>query len=673
MKIEAVALRNFMGFEEVEIPFERPIVVLLGPNESGKTTLGRDGPRWVLANDARGIKAKDVRLLVRHGAETMKGAVSVTAGDRSLVVQRTPSASVPGTLAAIQNFVGARTPEAIGYAFDSGSFLDLDPEKRKAILFALAGVTLDRALFERAGLVVAGKAGPNEDLVDLAIRRGFAPARREAETRRLAADRSLKGLTVPEPKPPKVFYRFAEDVGAETVTPAAALAWVRELEGLERGFDADLVRSASLAAADATLANLRGTAKRCAEKLPDSRRAVSVAETAVKALEEERDGAALAERIRVRKAAQDAAATEFEAAGEAKSAAAVDRAGKDSATAAALEAVRATEPAAKGPLCPHACLQHPDPKKAHDAAVMAHRQAADALARAVASAEAAEKRRIEAFGTRQRETAAYADAASERDRLDRAIESMRAKIGPAKVALREAEARKAEADKAVVDFEAVVGAGTPPDEPAVRESLRDVRAALARARGTEESVRTYHAAYAVFYAQEGERRRLLAASEDARRYEEAFAPGGIVGGLVGAPLAALRAVVQSFAGKVGLAGPVEIGDDFEVRYFGVPVQRGSTLASSSAYWRIAAALAVALGKVSGLRFAVLDEVSVCAGKVREDVLDALLALRDEFDQVVVTGAMGVEEKPKPADRGPVRLVWIDEFVAEVLEPEAATA
>lgn len=685
MRIRSIILKDFLAHQRTEIDFGGlPLVLLVGPDAAGKSSI-IDSIRWGLLNRARGCEARDNRRLVRRGAETGKVEIGATHGAAELFVTRTPSTSSP-TQADIRRALGLPDDSAIEAALDAGHFLQLSPRERKALVFRLGGAEVSEALLAKHGIT-------DPEVVKAALTKGFEAAEKVAAEKKRAANRTRDEIHPVAPNDDG--FKVGEEVRRlSQVTAVQAEAALTTIRRLREAAMADVTAAETRAAQAARTAAARGPA---GEAVTAAKRTLaSVEERVAKAAAERLDVAAL----RAQAASLVPAITEPMPEAEAPARLAP---GPDLSLPRA-NAARLSERLAAARVGPWARIvtladeidlatrwydDEKDPGNpvavlpvkaqtdqlreiattlgAATPAMVAESEAAD---RALADAEAAQAR-VEAENA-----AALKDAAARRQAWEKRVAERNARVNVAtrdrttlleritviegnvrqdESALASARAALTAAESRLAGIESAATTTTD-DLPALREKVAalDVRVQTGEAIVTK--VRAFHQQAAQHMADVARREELAKEASRFEAMEHALRPAGVMSSLVAKPLTALRTALDAISERI-LPCALRLTDEWDVLYDDAP----ASLASTSERWRIGAALAIAVGAVSGLRWCALDEASVLHGLNRDALFSTLLAARAFFDQVFVVASRSEAEMatlaPPPGKLADVVGIW----------------
>lgn len=611
MKADKVTARDFLAHVALEVETPAPVVVVTGPNAVGKSSL-LDAVRWALTGRARGMGAKDARSLVRRGAKSCSvDLVGTVAPGRQVTVHRTPSGSTPAQ-AHVLGTLGVHE-DVLTAALDADTFVDEKPYQRRVLAMRAVGARLSEPVLHGAGVT-------DPDVVRATVERGTEAGLRLATERRRAAQREADAARVTAPVDRTL------DLPSHPMLSSVDLDAVRRaLDGIQR--DADALRGAVARREQGLVAQQRAQASyQAALAAAGGRDAAALRQAADAALVGTADvagdlGRAQAEAQRLDGLAHLAAGVVAKAQARVREAA-------ESLWGQVRSVARSIAP------------------QVPNAAASLERLADQA---GVATPEAARKALADA-------EAALAVAQGEATAAGERVEALAAAVRARHDAQAARAALLARAD-ALDGAQAAVAAQALPDVPADAQARLDALAGRAAAgRRVLEEVAAYRASAAAH--QEGER-RAHACLERAAAYaamEEALKPDGAVAASLVDPRARLADVAAAVARDMGVPDVV-LDEGWEVLVGGAPLG----LLSASEAWRVRAAFAIALGALSGLRFVLLDEASICVGQARSALLRALVNARAHYDQVWLASSRG-EAEPSvvlpPSLQGVVQVVTL---------------
>ena len=138
MKLNRLVISNYQIVSDVDLELgSRPIFLIAGPNEQGKTSISDAAYTAFTGKSLRVPLKKDFAQLVRDGAK--KGQVSLEwDGGKARVNLPSGAHLSEGTI-----------PPAIEYVLLANRFADLDPDARRAFLFKLLGAKIGVAELTR--------------------------------------------------------------------------------------------------------------------------------------------------------------------------------------------------------------------------------------------------------------------------------------------------------------------------------------------------------------------------------------------------------------------------------------------------------------------------------------------------------------------------------------------
>lgn len=150
MKIEGIAARNFQCWEGLDLAFTKPVTLLLGHNNVGKTSIAR-AVRLLLGDETVTNKSTvTIGSLIRRGADSAQvaGGIRRAGADKPVEVKRTIgprglTTSVNGSSVSkdVSDFFApaglADAAACFAVIANVSGFLDMAPEKQKAVLLGL--------------------------------------------------------------------------------------------------------------------------------------------------------------------------------------------------------------------------------------------------------------------------------------------------------------------------------------------------------------------------------------------------------------------------------------------------------------------------------------------------------------------------------------------------------
>lgn len=592
MRIDRLALRDFLAHEAIDVQADRPLMVVTGPNAVGKSSL-LDAIRWCLLGQARGVPAKDSRALIRRGARTCRVDVEAVGAKGPVAVRRTPSGSTPGQAHVLAGL--GVDGDVLAAVLEADTFVDAKPAQRRMLAVRAVGAALSEDALRAAGVT-------DPDVIAAAMQRGIEAGLRLATDRRRAAQREADAARVPIP----------EDRAVDGGARLSAL----DIAEIRRGLDSIARRRDGLQVA---LAMTRAEAAARARASEAYARALEAAGG--------EDAAALRAR---------AAALPMPEAGAVEPA----REALEAALAAAREASQRVA------RCEGTVKESADslwgkvraiardiaavaPKASEDLEALASRAGVSAPEAAQAALEAARKAALaadrKAARARKDHEAAVASAAARRE-------------AEAEAAVLLERAKALEAAAAACSASLPCPLGEPLSTEGTEAAIAALDARAANGRRILEDVAAYRAAAEA--ARAGEARAQQAAERGAAyaAMEEALKPDGVVSGRLTDPRARIAALAADIGARMGVSG-IALDEGWEIAVNGAPV----SLLSASEAWRVRAAFALAFGEISGVRFALLDEASVCVGTSRALLVAALVAARASYDQVWIASSRGERE------------------------------
>ncbi len=184
MKISRIEIINFLRLRRLKVDLKEPVMHLFaGLNEAGKTSL-LEAIRYCLLGETERITLKrDYKLMVTDGAKEGMVRLVLDTG-----VYERDVASGKGTADDLQ------VPVALEYLLDATRYPWMDAKKRRAFMFGLLGINIDREMVTER-LRDREIPDPVIDKIIPMLRSGFDAAHAEAKSQATEARGGWGGVT----------------------------------------------------------------------------------------------------------------------------------------------------------------------------------------------------------------------------------------------------------------------------------------------------------------------------------------------------------------------------------------------------------------------------------------------------------------------------------------------
>lgn len=187
MKITSIEITNFLGARKVSLEIVKPVMLLCGPNHSGKSSV-RDAVALAITADLGRISLKkDASRMINDGGSSAAVEVATASSE-------TYAVAISATGKISDSHAGRDTPRALPCIINAQRFADLDLAERKNFLFELMKVRLDGSAVT-ARLIDRGADPAAAEQIAPFLRAGFDAAAKEAAGRAREAKASWKTVT----------------------------------------------------------------------------------------------------------------------------------------------------------------------------------------------------------------------------------------------------------------------------------------------------------------------------------------------------------------------------------------------------------------------------------------------------------------------------------------------
>ena len=184
MKITRLEITNFLRLRRLKVDMKEPVIHLFaGHNEAGKTSL-QEALRYCLLGETQRISMKrDYKLMITDGAKEGQIKVVLDTG-----VYARDVATAKGTADSLE------PPVSLEYLLDATRYGWIDAKKRRAFMFGLLGITINRELVKER-MLDREIPEPVIDKIMPSLRSGFDAAHEEAKKQATLARGEWAGVT----------------------------------------------------------------------------------------------------------------------------------------------------------------------------------------------------------------------------------------------------------------------------------------------------------------------------------------------------------------------------------------------------------------------------------------------------------------------------------------------
>lgn len=181
MRLNSIAVSNYLRIKSANIHFERPVVLVAGPNGNGKSSLAEAVRMAFTETPTRVSMKKDYKKLVHDGEKIGSIVIEHSQGDTSFVV---PKAEGEGQI----------THGAMPFCLDANLFARLNAQDRREFLLKLMGVKMTPKFVVDA-LITRGVNKEKADQVIPLLAAGVSSAQTEAAAKARDAKTTWKNTT----------------------------------------------------------------------------------------------------------------------------------------------------------------------------------------------------------------------------------------------------------------------------------------------------------------------------------------------------------------------------------------------------------------------------------------------------------------------------------------------
>lgn len=186
MRLKHLKIDNWQAIRHIDILIERPIVLAVGANEAGKTSIADALKFAFLAEAARVDLKRDYPALIHEGAK--RASIEIDTDQFSAAVSIDASGKVVDSLA------GKDTPPALPYVIDAQRFATLTPDEKRSFLYNLMAVEITPAEIGKR-LAARGCEPEKIEAISPLLRAGMEATAKEAAQRATMAKGAWKAIT----------------------------------------------------------------------------------------------------------------------------------------------------------------------------------------------------------------------------------------------------------------------------------------------------------------------------------------------------------------------------------------------------------------------------------------------------------------------------------------------
>lgn len=186
MKLHRITIDSYQALRHIDIKVERPVLLVAGRNEAGKSSIVDALRLALLAQPTRVALKKDFGQLVREGSKV--AAIQIDADEFSATVTIGSDGKVTDSLK------GKEMPPALGYVLDAQRFATLTSDERRTFLYGLMSVEITPVEIGKR-LFARGCEREKVEAIAPLLRAGIEATQKEAANRATLAKGGWKATT----------------------------------------------------------------------------------------------------------------------------------------------------------------------------------------------------------------------------------------------------------------------------------------------------------------------------------------------------------------------------------------------------------------------------------------------------------------------------------------------